>query len=127
MLRINIGQLQEFYQTELDFKVEKIVFDPREHLLAKAEVFFPVGESGAISIFPNPFNGRFYVSLSEAEIGSWSIYDLCGKLIEEKNLYEFKAPGSILEIPSESLAPGIYMLKINTSGGTILRKIIKAS
>lgn len=127
MLRVNIGQLQEFYRTELDFKVDNIVFDPREHLLAKAEVFFPVGESGAISIFPNPFNGRFYVSLSEAEIGSWAIYDMCGKLVEEKNLSGYTAPGSILEIPAEVLAPGIYTLKINTSYGAILRKIIKTS
>jgi hypothetical protein len=77
---------------------------------------------GKIVIYPNPFDGRFYVQfdneVGEAQI---SLYDVNGKMIKswEKNEFESKT-----ECLTPALSKGTYMLKIQTRTHVYERKLV---
>jgi len=68
------------------------------------------------SIYPNPSNGNFSISINEKEF-TVTVYDVSGKVVcESKNEKQI----NITDKPS-----GIYFLRITTKEGTVNRKIIK--
>jgi choice-of-anchor B domain-containing protein len=80
--------------------------------LATGTQEIPAGLSSA-SAFPNPFSTNFFVNLSpgRAQEVRYSVYDCSGRLVlaGKENL-----PGApvLLEIPAESLAAGVYTVKL---------------
>ncbi len=73
-------------------------FTPKEHLHSKT------------TVFPNPTNGRITcVNQTLAEVTcKVVVVDLFGRV-----LLEIQANGSVFEIDTEPLSPGLYFLKIN--------------
>ncbi|MES2763561.1 MAG: glycosyl hydrolase family 18 protein [Bacteroidota bacterium] len=80
-----------------------------------------------LSIYPNPTNEKATISLlsSSEEKISYSLFDVQGKLIEQKNL-EIHSGINTLEINVEQLqlSKGIYFIRLFSKGKEITRKLI---
>jgi hypothetical protein len=72
-----------------------------------------------VFIYPNPSEGIFYLNHSGAEIQSWIVTALNGQMIISQ-----KQPSSFV-IDLTDCPKGIYILKVQTSDGQFIQKIIK--
>lgn len=72
-----------------------------------------------IFIYPNPSEGIYYLNHSGAEIQSWTVTALNGQMIISQ-----KQPSSSV-IDLTDCPQGIYILKVQTSDGQFIQKIIK--
>jgi hypothetical protein len=86
----------------------------------------PMLEKESIAIYPNPFNNSLNVSIPTITEGKLTIYliDLSGKKvisIEHDRLSSL----DVIEINTEGLAPGMYILSIGNSTNVIYQKIEK--
>lgn len=124
-IRVPITGLQTLYAIDIDFKVNSIDIDPDEWLLAKFNVQFPINEQGALSLYPNPFNGVLYFSASEFDVNNWTLTDACGRVVMSQTINQTVLKGSIGEINTEALSPGIYFLTLKGPQQTIINKVIK--
>lgn len=93
-----------------------------------ASIINEVGGISTLTIFPNPNDGNFDISLliaSQMDL-SISLYDVTGKLI--KNLINEKVLAGKLQISLDQntlkLADGTYLLVIKTNEGVINQKFI---
>lgn len=80
-------------------------------------------ELNNISIYPNPSNGVFTISLGDIEPTSIEVYDLTGKIILSKKdniVTNFET-----SINLSNASQGIYFVKINTNNQNIVKRIIK--
>jgi len=91
---------------------------------------FPVGifeqknDLADFSVYPNPFNNLITMDLKQVSyrINSVTITDLLGKTI----LTEIpKSSESKLSLSTGELSGGVYFVRLNTSAGTMTKKIIK--
>jgi FtsP/CotA-like multicopper oxidase with cupredoxin domain len=74
-----------------------------------------------LKIHPNPFSGNLSINSGDLEIISGSIYTSLGTRIPIKA----QKLGEITLLLTEDLAPGFYLLQMNTNRGLITKKIIK--
>jgi hypothetical protein len=90
---------------------------------------FPVGINeynfdlaDKINVVPNPFQSKFKVQIDEPSIkvSQLSLLDTKGSLIYQKNVNTKEA----LEIELPELASGFYILQLNTSSGTLSKKLL---
>ena len=80
------------------------------------------GIDGSITVFPNPFIDELQVR-SDEKILSATLSGLSGNCLQTiSNISEYT-----LRLTTKNLSSGIYILKIETSRGTFLRKLIKSS
>lgn len=76
-----------------------------------------------VSLFPNPAGNFASLRVDGTEPCRWQLTDLSGKTFREG----MAEPETIVRIPLESVAGGLYFLKISTdSGKTAVKKIIVA-
>ncbi len=76
-----------------------------------------------ITVYPNPSNGIFNISLGDIEPTSIEVYDLTGKIIVSKKdvkIYNFET-----SIDLSNASQGIYFFKINSNNQNIVKRIIK--
>ncbi len=71
-------------------------------------------------IFPNPFKNKVQI-ISSGQMTAWSIYDMVGKKILQKNVNNSNEE----TIDLASLNVGVYLIKIKTSEGVITHKLVK--
>ena len=76
----------------------------------------------SVSIYPNPVTDHLDIS-SGSEISRISVYNSIGTSI----LVVTDTPGTKKHLNTHSLAPGLYILKIETKNGTEIKKFIKSS
>lgn len=69
------------------------------------------------SIYPNPSNRILNISIPTATEFSYAIYDLNGKLLQQKQ-------NSAAQISIENLANGLYLLQVSAEGKTATQKLI---
>tara|TARA_R110002049_G_scaffold47627_1_gene137729 strand:- start:346 stop:954 length:609 start_codon:yes stop_codon:yes gene_type:complete len=74
-----------------------------------------------VSIYPNPVNDKLNISSPDFEVLYVHIYDLYGKRISN---FE-KTQQVIYECDMTDFGSGIYFLTISTSGGEVIKKIIR--
>jgi hypothetical protein len=88
-----------------------------------AETAEVIGNTGAVSVYPNPIQNNFRVSLSlnSHEKTDLSIYTLEGRLLLRKSV---NATG-VVNIDAAGYAPGMYILKVQQKGFNKTFKIIK--
>ena len=80
------------------------------------------GVDPTISIYPNPVNNELQI-VSQSKIKSVTLSGLSGNRIQLlSNISEYN-----LKLNTTSLVPGMYMLKVETSKGIVIRKLIKSN
>jgi Secretion system C-terminal sorting domain len=87
------------------------------------------GEAGknAATIFPNPTHGPlwFAVNARTAETATVLIQDAQGKNISNTTV-NIKTGENILSLPNmATYAAGMYLVKVNTAGGSVTQKVLK--
>lgn len=75
-------------------------------------------QEAQVSIYPNPSNGLYNVSLNEP--AAYTIYDLSGKLVKKG---VFAATGNVVNL--SEVSNGLYLINIETATGTTTQKLIK--
>ncbi|NLI58389.1 MAG: T9SS type A sorting domain-containing protein, partial [Clostridium sp.] len=83
-------------------------------------------EKPVISVYPNPFTSSFNIEFENWDLNFAEIelLDITSRTIKKWNL-ENTLPNFIYEVNLSNLNPAMYMLKIKTSEGVIMRKIEK--
>ena len=71
------------------------------------------------NIYPNPVNNKLYIE-TEVEIEDVSIFDIYGRV---QKLSAISGQQSVIDVAG--LNSGIYIIKINTKEGNIVKRIIK--
>lgn len=81
--------------------------------------------SSNVTVFPNPFNDRISVAIpglkSDVEI---QLTDLTGRVVRNYNLQR-SVVNRIEEIKLEDLKDGIYLVKISSDNGSVVKRVIK--
>lgn len=85
-----------------------------ENLTIEEVVINPVG------IYPNPASNYFQTETGNQDIRSLQIIDLSGKIIKS-----FTQPQSMDKYPIEDISSGLYLVRIDTEGGSLFQKLIK--
>ena len=73
----------------------------------------------AVILYPNPFNDKLNIKASNANIESVLLFDILGKQIDNVELQEDNS------LDMSNLNSGIYLLKVTTDKGSIVKRIIK--
>ena len=76
------------------------------------------GLAAKVSVYPNPSNGMFKVSLPAGKAFTLEVTDLTGKVLQRQ-----KTVGET-ELKLENQAKGIYLLKVSGENGSAVRKLI---
>jgi hypothetical protein len=74
---------------------------------------------GALSVFPNPSNGQFNVSLPAGKAYELEVVDLTGRVLKKQSV-----KGGNSELDMQGASQGIYLLKVKGQNGTAVRKLI---
>lgn len=122
---VPIGSSYEEYTVKLPFKVREVIFDPDEWLLARAVMTFPNPSLNMVTLYPNPSNGILNVSLDGLDMDGWELIDACGRVVISRSYSSPVLQGNIEKIDCNSLANGVYLIRITGNGKSILRRIIK--
>jgi hypothetical protein len=90
--------------------------------LAGATGISDIENDGLVMVYPNPVTDQLQI-MSEAKIQSVTLSGLSGNCIQlHSNISEYT-----LLLNTGNLVPGMYMLKIETSKGIVIRKLIKST
>lgn len=76
-------------------------------------------ESNEINVYPNPFERSFTIESEQSSVVDVSLVDLTGRELVKTQVIE--QPANL----GESLAPGIYLLRLNSNGRTSFKRMIK--
>lgn len=94
--------------------IGKITFDePKKQVEEEVSV---VQNKLEINLYPNPSTDYVFID-SSADIVSWTLFNFSGSIM--------KHSASDLKIQVSDLSSGIYLLKIDTADGTVIKKIVK--
>lgn len=80
-------------------------------------------EENQIAVFPNPSEGIFNITFGNLIPNKMEVYDISGKLIQQKNGMELINNQSYIDLSNTS--NGFYFVKITTENNTITKRIIK--
>lgn len=81
-----------------------------------------IDDEMSLSVYPNPVNDKLQI-VSGTIIKSVALTGISGNCIELLS----NVSGFNLEISTQKLVPGVYLLKIETERGIAIRKLIKSS
>jgi hypothetical protein len=116
---------EEVITEELIFKTDEIYGKPMNPIALHLSNATGIKETGAdptISIYPNPVYDELQI-ISQSEIKSVTLSGLSGNSIQLlSNISEYD-----LKLNTRTLVPGIYMLKVETSKGIVIRKLVKST
>jgi hypothetical protein len=116
---------EETIAEELIFKTDEIygqAMNPLQLHLANPTGIIETATDPSVLVFPNPVTNELQI-MSEARIQSVTLSGLSGNCIQLlSNISEYT-----LLINTRNLVPGMYMLKIETSKGIAVRKLIKST
>ena len=76
--------------------------------------------SDLVLVYPNPTVDKIYVESKDAEVESYGLFALKGQLIASDIVNANK-----IQISLRNFESGVYVLKVKTSVGTSVRRIIK--
>ena len=83
-------------------------------------------EKPEISIYPNPFNSKLNIEFKnwDLNVAEIELLDLTSRVIQKWNLQNTLS-SFVHEVNLSNLNPSIYVIKIKTSDGVIIRKVEK--
>jgi len=83
-----------------------------------------IDNQSGISIYPNPSDGKFYISLSGVEGAvELQILSLQGKILIQQQ-YEDVKSGDMKNIDISTFANGVYMIKLINNNSVKLERVI---
>ncbi len=116
---------EENITEELIFKTDEVIGKPMYPValhLANATGIAAKETDPLIQVYPNPVDNELQI-ISGTKIHSVTLSGISGNCVQQlSNISEFN-----LLLNTEKMVPGIYMLKIETSKGIVIRKLIKSS
>ncbi|MFN5982967.1 MAG: T9SS type A sorting domain-containing protein, partial [Fluviicola sp.] len=71
-------------------------------------------------VFPVPTSGDLYLQVNGTKITSYSITDLSGKVVIEKNLIS----EDVVKLSTQNFSNGSYLVKVETPFGATSRMIV---
>ena len=74
----------------------------------------------SINPFPNPFSSRLHLTLPGVEHGNLSLLDCTGKEVIKQYFY-----GTEIDLPTQALSNGLYLLRIESEGRIKSWKVMK--
>jgi hypothetical protein len=117
--------LEEPAVEEVSFETDKVygeAMNPLTLHLVNATGMTEKEQDKSILVYPNPVDDELQIH-SEIKIYSVTLSGLSGNCVKQlSHISEFS-----LSINTRNLVPGMYMLKIETSKGIVIRKLIKSS
>ncbi len=108
-VQLDITDLNQIYQVGFDGPCSAVV---------NTEFELP----DDVEIFPNPSNNNLRIK-STMDIDAISIYDFTGKLVLSKQIKETNR--EVIDLNLDAISGGSYILKLQSSGKTFVRKIIR--
>jgi hypothetical protein len=120
----------EIFFKNIGFIADSVLIDPEYWLITKnntsQKVNDAIGGQNSIQVFPNPVQNQLYVYIRNyvSPNAGIHLYNAAGQLVYQKNV---SINGSeFLEIPSQHLAKGMYILKIRSGSNVkFVKKILK--
>ena len=73
-----------------------------------------------IQVYPNPSDGRFYLSTTKHDILSWQVFSVTGQMVKSQNQTTNSAIIDLTKLPQ-----GVYVLHVQTAAGTEQKRLIK--
>jgi hypothetical protein len=85
-----------------------------------------IREPGALNIYPNPAQGVAYLDmeLTEAAAVTVELVNQLGQSVLTQHQGPLPAGHSVLALPIAGLSAGVYLVKMNISGKSLLRKLV---
>ena len=85
-----------------------------------------IKELGALKVYPNPAQGTAYVDmeLNESADVTLELVNQLGQTVSISDNGKLPAGHSVLPVKVAGLAAGIYMVKVNIAGKSLLRKLV---
>lgn len=77
------------------------------------------GDQFSLTVLPNPARERARVQVLGSMPRRAVLWDVLGK-----NLWQQTRPGLTFEVPLEGLAPGVYLLRVETERGWAVKKLV---
>ena len=77
-------------------------------------------EASTMNVFPNPFRDEVMVEFKETKNGNVRLVSLQGEI-----LYDQPFEASILQLPKQELAKGLYLLELSFDQLIITKNIVK--
>jgi uncharacterized repeat protein (TIGR01451 family) len=106
----------------------KIYFDYNAPIITNevsTEIVQPLSvtefDTNSIAMFPNPTKGMVTIQ-SDSVIKHVTIIDMNGRKLDSK---EFSNSSTECQLATNNLSAGMYFVKIETSSGTLIQKLIK--
>jgi len=90
-----------------------------DNTVSTPEIFNPTSER--LVVFPNPSCGTFTVRVEKSSPGILRMYSSTGELVEERQV---RPDARDLRITRPDLRPGLYVLQIQGSTGTLSQKLL---
>ena len=124
-LKSATGGKEEIITEELVFNPDEIFGEPMKPIalhLANTTGIQEIFSDNHVSVYPNPVNDELQIE-SKSVILSVTLSGLSGNKIRQlSGLSDYN-----LLVNTKMLVPGAYILKIETSSGTVIRKLIKST
>lgn len=73
----------------------------------------------AVTVFPNPSNGLFYLQVSNTAVQEMTVVDLLGKIVWSQT------DANVTQFDISDFPDGIYLLKYQVDGATHVQKLVK--
>ena len=82
------------------------------------------GNITAVNLFPNPANNSFNmdINLTTGEKTDITLYNVMGQAVSTKN-YDFSPGENIINIPTDQLSSGVYMVLVSSPSGIYQTKV----
>jgi len=83
----------------------------------------PAQELSEVEVFPNPTTGELTIKWTSGRVNEVEIYDIYGRKQKAESRKQ-KAEGEVV-LDVSYLAAGIYLVKITTEKGIVVKKVVK--
>ena len=95
----------------------------RDHFATCTYGIADVAQANTISVYPNPANNNLFIDANNfgGTITSIAITNMQGQTM----VADYNVTNTISNISLQGLQSGVYMVQIQTSEGTVIKKVIK--
>ncbi len=120
---------EEIFLEEIGFLADTVLVDPELWLISRnnsTKKLVPENTgAGVVEIYPNPATNPVTVFLHDfnADKASLSVYNAAGQLVHQKEVL-LNNGTEIVYLNTASWAKGVYSVKINAAGKTIVKKLL---